>query len=69
MSSLSLSLSLSLSSHSETCTLALSLLQRDSWASLSYLPSPAVERGTKRDPIMLSPAGKFQRTMDTATNI
>ena len=29
-------------------------------------PSPAVERGIKREPIVLSPAGKFQRLMDAA---
>ena len=30
-------------------------------------PSPAMfERGTKRDPIALSPAGKFQRLIDAA---
>ena len=28
--------------------------------------SPQVERGTKEDPIILSPAGKFQRLMDLA---
>ena len=30
-------------------------------------PSPEIERGTKRDPIALSPAGKFQRIMDAAS--
>ena len=29
-------------------------------------PSPAIERGTKRDPIALSPAGKFQRLINAA---
>jgi len=32
-------------------------------------PSPAVERGIKRDPIVLSPAGKFQRLMDAAAAV
>ena len=29
-------------------------------------PSPLIERGVKRDPIALSPAGKFQRLLDAA---
>jgi hypothetical protein len=29
-------------------------------------PSPAIERGRKRDPIVLEPAGKFQRLIDAA---
>jgi len=32
-------------------------------------PSPVVQRGTKRDPIALSPAGKFQRLIDAAADI
>ena len=38
----------------------------DRYLSKIAPPSPAVERGLKRDPIILSPAGKFQRTLDAA---
>ena len=37
--------------------------------ALNAPPSPAVERGTKRNPIALSPAGKFQRLIDAADRI
>ena len=37
-------------------------------AEMSSPPSPQIERGTKRNPIRLSPAGKFQRLLDAADN-
>ena len=38
----------------------------DRYLSKIAPPSPAVERGLKRDPIILSPAGKFQRILNAA---
>ena len=37
-------------------------------AEMSSPPSPQIERGTKRNPIRLSPAGKFQLLLDAADN-